>query len=181
MSVKGLGLKEEKFLGKGVSYCGTCDALFFKGKRVVVVGGNEEAIYDALYLAEVASEVKIVADELDYDEVCMAQLKGSKIKYIKGRLEKILGNEKVTGVVVNGKEIPADGLFINIGREPSTKLFEGLGLKLKGRFIGVDENMATNVPGVYAAGDVIGFPFQASKAVGQGATAAISIKKYIRS
>lgn len=180
LSVKGLGLDEEKYLGRGVSYCATCDALFYKGKRVVVVGGNEEAIYDALHLAEIASEVKIVAEELECDEVCMALLEEHKIERIQGKLEKIIGNDKVTGVVVNGKEIPTDGIFINLGREPSTKLFEGLDLKLKGRFIEVDENMKTSVEGVYAAGDVTGFPFQVSKAVGQGAIAAINIKKYIR-
>lgn len=181
LSVKGLGLQEEKYLGRGVSYCGTCDALFYKGKRVIVVGGNEEAIYDALYLAEIASDVKIVAEEFDCDEVCRTQLGEQRIERIHGKLERIIGNGKVTGVVVNGREIPADGIFINVGREPSTKLFETLGLRLKGRFIKVNENMETNIPGVYAAGDVTGFPFQVSKAVGQGATAAISIKKYIRS
>lgn len=181
LSVKGLGLDEEKYLGRGVSYCGTCDALFYKGKKVIVVGGNEEAVYDALYLSEIASDVKLVAEEFDCDEVCRNQLMEQRIERIQGMPERILGNDKVTGVVVNGKEIPTDGIFINVGREPSTKLFENMGLELNGRFIRVKENMETNIPGVYAAGDVTGFPFQVSKAVGQGATAAISIKKYLRS
>jgi thioredoxin reductase (NADPH) len=184
---------ENKFLGKGVSYCATCDAAFFKGKIVGVVGGNDSAVTAALLLAEHSKQVYIIyrKEALRAEEAWLKKIRENpKIKVITNALPKeVKGDTLLRSVVmeVNGKpeELKLDGLFIEIGHEPETSLPKQLGAETdeNGR-IKIDDKMLTNVPGVFAAGDVTGRPDklrQIITAAAEGAIAATSAYKYIKS
>jgi thioredoxin reductase (NADPH) len=194
MQKRKMGLhNENKFLGKGVSYCATCDAAFFKGKIVGVVGGNDSAVTAALLLAEHSKQVYIIyrKEALRAEEAWLKKIRENpKIKVITNALPKeVKGDTLLRSVVmeVNGKpeELKLDGLFIEIGHEPETSLPKQLGAETdeNGR-IKIDDKMLTNVPGVFAAGDVTGRPDklrQIITAAAEGAIAATSAYKYIKS
>lgn len=180
---------ESELLGKGVSYCATCDGPFFQGKPVVVVGGDDRALKEAVYLSTLASSVKLISlGELRTDRALAEKAKKHGIEMTTGRgIKEIVGKERVEGVVVigdSGEElIKCDGVFIATGREPQADLFRRTGMKIDQRgFIPVGEGQKTNLPGVFAAGDVVLGSFkQISVTVGQGATAAFNALKYVRS
>ena len=161
-----LGVKgEETYVGKGVSYCVECDAFFFKDKTVAVVGDGSAATSGADFLMKFAKEVVRVS------------LKNSGIKEILGD-----GN-KVTGFLdVNGNLKNVDGVFIELGSKSVLELFMHLGIEFDEnvKFIKIDANQATNIPGVFAAGDICGTPWQVAKAVGQGCIAGISAGEYVK-
>lgn len=159
-----LGLAEEdKYLGRGLAYCATCDAMFFKDKVVGVVGGGNSAMTAALYLAEVAQKVYLLVKggEVNGEMVWAEQIeKNSKIE-IKYQTEvvELKGESKLEGVnlkVNNDKveELTLDGLFVEIGTQPELTLSEQLGLETDRGYIKVDSAQKTNVPGVWAAGDI---------------------------
>jgi thioredoxin reductase (NADPH) len=192
---KMLGVKGEKeFFGRGVSICATCDAMFFKNKEVIMVGGGDTAVKEALYLARVASKVKVVhrRDEFRAEKILQDELKKNpKIELWTFRVvEEIVGSSKVEGVYVrnlktNEKEfIKADGVFIHIGVIPRTdflKEIDGIEYDENG-FIITDENMETKVKGLFAAGDVRSKRFrQVSISVGEGAVAGLSASEYVES
>jgi len=183
---------EEKFLGKGVSYCASCDAPMFRGKVVGVVGGSDAAAMTALMLAQHASKVFIIyrKEELRSEPINKKRIEQSKnIEVITKTLVKELkGVNKLESVILDkaGKssELKLDGLFIEIGSVPTTVIFKELGIDVNEEgYIKVNEDMSTNVPGVYAAGDITtasnGFR-QIITAVAEGAIAANSIFKYIK-
>lgn len=183
---------EKEFKGRGVSYCGVCDGPLFRGKRVLVVGGGNSAVVTALYLAELASEVKVVhrRDAFRAEEARVRALLekrnvevfwNTEVKEIKGA--KIV--EKVT--LYNNKtmetfELPVDGVFIQVGEVPNSKLAKEADVKVDDHgYIIVDVRQRTNILGVYAAGDVTNHPVkQVGTAVGQGITAALEAYGYIR-
>ena len=192
---KMLGVKGEKeFFGRGVSVCATCDAMFFKNKEVIMVGGGDTAVKEALYLARVASKVKVVhrRDEFRAEKILQDELrKNPKIELWTFRVvEEIVGTSKVEGVYVknlktNEKEfIKADGVFIHIGVIPRTdflKEIDGIEYDENG-FIITDENMETKVRGLFAAGDVRSKKFrQVSISVGEGAVAGLAASEYVES
>lgn len=192
-SAKRLGLENEKILyGKGVSACATCDAFFFKGKKVMVVGGGDTAMEDASYLTKFASEVISVhrSEQYKASEIMLKKARAnSKIKWITNtEVVDVLGAEvgHVTGVKLkNNKtgelsEMSIDGLFAAIGHEPNTKIFAGkLTLDEKG-YIKPKGNVLTEVPGVFVAGDVADFRYrQAITAAGTGCMAALEAEKFI--
>lgn len=179
---------EEELKGKGVSYCVTCDAFFFKGKTVGVIGGSDCAATSALALAELAGKVYVIyrGAKLRCEDINSKKLENMKnVELIYGALpKKINGQEKVESLVVeeNGseKEIKLDGIFIEIGSSPLTEFGKELGLKLDENYIFVDENMKTTVPGVFAAGDVTHHKLkQVVVAAGQGAIAAKSAYEFL--
>ncbi len=181
---------EEKFLGKGVSYCATCDGPLFRGKNVLVVGGGNSAVVSALHLSELASSVTLVhrRDKLRADVALAEKLRGrvnviwnSIVEEIQGSLGKkrvILTNRK-TG---ERSEIEVDGVFVLIGEEPRSELARRAGVKTdEAGYIVVDRKQHTSIEGIYAAGDVTNFPIkQVGAAVGQGITAALEAYSYIR-
>lgn len=190
-SAKWLGLEsEKKYIGRGVSSCATCDAFFFKGKKVVVVGGGDVACEDALYLTRFASEVILIhrRDTLRASKIMQERVL-SKIKPLwNSNVVEIQGNSKgVTGVrvqnVIDGKlsEIKCDGVFIAIGHTPNTGIFKGIvELDEKG-FIVTDKRSHTNMPGVFAAGDVQDPIYkQAITAAGSGCQAALEAERYLK-
>ncbi len=191
-----LGLKSENFYkGFGVSGCATCDGFFFRGKEVVVVGGGNTAMEDALYLTNHASKVTIVhrRDSFRGEKILRDRVANNpKISIIwDSVVEEIKGQEQparaVTGVVVRNvktdekEEIKADGVFIAIGHDPATKLFKGkIDLDDQGYVLTKPDSTATNVPGVFAAGDVKDKVFrQAVTSAGMGCMAALEAERFL--
>ncbi len=197
-SAKYLGLEsEEKFKGAGVSGCATCDGFFYKGKPVAVVGGGDTAAEDALYLSNIASKVYMIVrrDVLRASKI-MAQrvIDNPNIEVLWNHVTKeVVGTENgfmkaVTGAVLENvktgeeKKIDVDGFFVAIGHSPNTKLFKGqIDLDDQGYIITKPNSTATNIEGVYAAGDVQDHTFrQAITAAGSGCMAAIESERWLQ-
>lgn len=196
-SAKWLGLESEKiFMGYGVSSCATCDGFFFKGMKVVVVGGGDTAMEEANYLTRHASEVILIhrREEFRASKIMLERAKGNpKIKFVLNTvIEEILGRiegdrKTVTGVrvkdVVTGKvsEIQCSGFFTAIGHEPNSKIFKGiLDMDETGYLITKKSTSETNVEGVFACGDVQDSYYrQAITAAGTGCMAAIDAERYL--
>ena len=185
---KKLGIKGEKeFLGKGVSYCATCDAGFFKDKTVAVIGGSNSALTAALLLSEYASRVYIVYRRNKFLKAEPAWVhlveKDKKIKVLfNEEIKEIKGKDKVNGVVLNsGKKLKLEGLFIEIGSVPSLSFLEPLKVKKEKDYIVTDKNQKTNVHGFFAAGDITNNTFkQIIIASAEGAVAAYNVYEEIQ-
>jgi len=182
---------EEEFRGRGVSYCGLCDGPLFKGKRVLVVGGGNAAATTALYLSDLASEVLLVhrRDTLRAEEILVKRLAEKGVKFVLNSvLTEIYGDEVVRGVKIRDLktgeegELEVDGVFIQVGEVPNSELAAKAGVQVdEGSFIIVDVRQRTNLPGVYAAGDVTNYPVkQVATAVGQGVTAAVEAYGFVK-
>ena len=177
-----LGLElEDKFLGKGISYCATCDAAFFKNKIVGVVGGSNSAITAALLLSKFANKVYIIYRKNEFfraePKLVEEVEKNEKIKPIfNSNVTELIGENKLEGVKLdNGDKLNLDGLFIEIGSVPNLKLAEELGIELEENHIKVDKKQRTNIRGVFACGDITNSPLkQIIVACAQGAIAANS-------
>jgi thioredoxin reductase (NADPH) len=190
-SAKWLGLESETRLrGRGVSVCATCDAAFFRNRKVVVVGGGDTALEEAFVLSRVASEVKVIhrRDKLRATKFLQEKaFENPKISFVwNSTIKEILGKNMVEGIklhnVVSGEEsvLDCDGVFIAIGHKPNTEIFKDqIELDAAGYII-VKEQTRTNIEGVFAAGDVIDPRYrQAIAAAGSGCKAAIDAEKYL--
>lgn len=180
------GLKE--FEGRGVSYCAVCDAFFYRGKEVAVVGNGEFALHEAEELRNVTQDVTIYTDgkEPEFSREHPIAVNTMKIQAIEG-------DDKVSGLLMHSdiaaqdaeapenSFYPADGVFVALGTAGSTEIARQMGAEItdKGN-IKTDEEMATTIPGLFAAGDCTGGLLQVSKAVYEGSMAAISAGKYVR-
>jgi thioredoxin reductase (NADPH) len=183
---------EKEFRGKGVSYCGVCDGPFFKGKRVLVIGGGNSACITTLYLSGLAAQVFVVhrkdtfraenALVTDLESKCNVKvLWNTEVKEIKG--EKIVTSAVLSDIITGGtQELAIDGVFVQIGESPNSQLAIESGVEVEeGGCIKIDINQRTNIPGVFAAGDVTNYPVrQIGTAVGQGITAALEAYGYIK-
>jgi len=193
-SAKYLGLdNEQKLLGSGVSACATCDGFFFKNKHVYVVGGGDSACEEALFLTKFASKVTMVVrrDELRASKIMAERAKANpKIELLwNHNVTDVLGVDdgRVTGLELTHSQtgevqrVPADGLFLGIGHEPNTKLFRGvLDMDAVGYLQTAPGRTATNVPGVFAAGDCQDSYYrQAVTAAGSGCMAAIEAERWL--
>jgi len=192
---KWLGLPtEEKFKGFGVSACATCDGFFYRGRDVMVVGGGNSAVEEALFLTNFASKVTVVHRREGFraEKILQDRLfKHPKVEVIWNHtLEEVVGDENPLGVTgakikdVNTGEVtlvPVHGVFIAIGHAPSTELFTGkLAMKDNGYLITAPDSTATNIPGVFAAGDVTDETYrQAVTAAGMGCMAALEAEKFL--
>jgi len=182
--------REDEFTGKGVSYCVTCDAFFFKNKIVSVIGGSDCAATSAIALTNLAKKVYVVyrGEKLRCEEINAEKLKNNKnVKIIYNAVPvEVKGEEKVESVIIkrNNKleEIKTDGIFVEIGATPLVKFVQNLNLKLdKEKYIVVDENMETSVKGIFAAGDVTNSEVkQIVTASAQGAIAGKSAHDFLR-
>lgn len=182
---------EQKYIGRGVSYCATCDGAFFRGKKVAVVGGGDTAVKEALFLTKFAEHVWLIhrRDSLRAEQILQKRLlENPKITPLWNKVvAEIHGELKVTGVSLTDTKdestsrLDLQGVFIFVGRQPEGPL-EGSGILTdKDGYIITDENMATNIPGVYAVGDVRQKAWrQIVTAVGDGAIAALSAAEYIQ-
>jgi thioredoxin reductase (NADPH) len=190
-----LGLESERTLqGRGVSYCAVCDAAFFRDKTVVVVGGGDSAMEEATFLAKFASKVILVhrRDVFRASQIMTDRAKATdRIEFVLDSVvDEVVGDGVVTGVVVRNvksgevAEIPADGLFVAIGHDPNTELFKGqLDMDPEtGYLITRGKSTETNVPGVFAAGDVQDDVYrQAVTAAGSGCMAALDSERWLAS
>jgi thioredoxin reductase (NADPH) len=190
-----LGLaSEETFKGHGVSACATCDGFFYKGKEVILVGGGNSAVEEAIFLTNFAKRVTVVhrRDSFRAEKIMQERLfKNPKIEVIwDTALDEVVGSmdpKSVTGVKLRNvktgvvTERAADGVFIAIGHAPATELFKGqLEMKSSGYLITRPDSTATSIPGVFAAGDVKDDVFrQAVTAAGMGCMAALEAEKYL--
>ncbi|MBO8159639.1 thioredoxin-disulfide reductase [Thermosyntropha sp.] len=187
LNVKG----EEEFLGRGVSYCATCDGAFFGKSPVAIVGGGDSAVKEALYMADIASKVYII----NWMEEFTANQKDLKKAYDNDKIE-IKVNKEVTAVngdslltsvtikdVLTGEEeiLPVEGLFISIGLTAASDFVKGLVETDEDGYVITDENMHTSIPGIFAAGDIRSKKWrQVANAVGDGAMAGISVTEYLK-
>lgn len=189
---KKLGVKGETELrGKGVSYCAVCDGAFFTNKHIVVVGGGDSAVEEAVYLTRFASKVTIVhrRDKLRAQKILQDRaFKNEKIKFIwnKDVIQIMEHGGEVSGVMMRDRktndvtELKADGVFIYIGTIPHTDNFIGMGITNEEGYIKTDEEMATAIPGIYAAGDVREKTLrQIITAAGDGSLAAQNVQHYL--
>ncbi len=190
---KEIGVKGEKeFRGRGVSYCGVCDGPFFKGKRVLVVGGGNSAATTILYLSGIAGEVDVVhrRDCFRAEESLVAGiLVKPNVKVMwNSEVQEIKGEKQVKSVTLidnmtqNTSELVVDAVFVQVGEAPNSQLATASGLETDEHgYIKINIRQHTNVPGVFAAGDVTDHPVkQVGTAVGQGITAALEAYSYVR-
>ena len=179
--------REDELRGRGVSYCATCDGAFYQDKAVAVVGGGDTACEDALYLAALARKVYLIhrRDELRAAGILRQRvMENERIQVLwNTQVEALLGDGQLEGLALKGEnkgELQADGLFIAVGTTPQAQLVQGA-LKLDAQGASVtDERMRTELPGVYAAGDVRATPLrQVVTAAADGAVAATEAAKYL--
>ena len=188
-----LGLENEaRLLGYGVSTCATCDGFFFREKRIVVVGGGDSALEEALFLTKFGDSVTVVHRRKELRASKIMQDRAFKNEKITFRWDSVvsdvLGNERVTGVRLrdtnSGEEsdIGADGVFVAIGHAPSTEMFVGQLTIDEAGYLVTHDGTKTNVPGVFACGDVQDHEYrQAVTAAGSGCMAAIDAERYLAS
>ncbi len=181
---------EDKFYGRGVSTCATCDGFFYRGKNVIVVGGGDAAVEEGTFLTKFAQSVTIVhrRTELRANKVAQERaFKNPKMRFVWNTIvEEVLGEETVTGLKVKNLEtgeasvMPTDGLFIYVGHEPNTGFLSGV-LELSAHgYVAVRDEIYTSVPGIFSAGDVSDEIYrQLSTSVGAGTKAAMRAEKYI--
>ncbi len=184
---------EKEFFARGVHYCATCDGAFYRDKRLVVVGGGNSAVQEAVFLTRFASHIDLLVrgDHFRASDVLQEELKKHKDKITvhmntttdeivgeDNKVVKVIGTDKLTGKKV---DFPTDGVFVFVGLMPNTQFLKGCGLELDEiGFIKTDENLMTKLKGVFAAGDVRhGATMQIASATGEGATVALRIREYI--
>ena len=188
-----LGLPNERNLrGRGVSYCATCDGMFYKDKTVVIVGGGNTAVADAIFLAKICKKVYLVhrRDELRASKTYMESLeKTENIEFVwSSEVVEILADEFVAGVKVKSRKddsirmLACDGIFVAIGNVPNTELIKGQVELDEAGYVPADETTRTNIPGVFAVGDMRSKPLrQIVTAVADGAVASKYAEEYIDS
>jgi len=186
---------EAEYYGRGVHYCATCDGAFYRDKRLVVVGGGNSGVQEAIFLTRFASHIDLlVRSTVKASQVLQDDLKkyiddGKVTIHLETVPTEIVADNtgKVTAVKATkageATEFMVDGVFIFIGLKPNTQFLEGSGVELdERRLIRTDDHLATSLPGVFASGDVrSGATMQVASAVGEGATAALSIREYLES
>jgi thioredoxin reductase (NADPH) len=184
---------EAEYYGKGVHYCATCDGAFYKGKRLVVVGGGNSAIQEALFLSNFASHIDLlVRSTVKASDVLKKKLQelvdsGKIDVHLETSTDEIVALDgKITHAKVTKKgksmKVDTDGVFIFAGLKPNTKFLKGSGIELdEVGFIKTNSKLETNIPGIFASGDVrSGSTMQIASAVGEGATVAHSIREYLQ-
>ena len=159
------GIKgEHEFLGKGVSYCGTCDGMLYKNKIISVIAKSSEAVHELEFLSKLAKKIYLSSQETDFKKDY------SNVEQINGVPQEIKGTDRVNSIIAGDREYLVDGVFIFRNTTAFSTLFPDL--IIENNFIKTDANMQTNIDGVYAAGDCTGPPFQVMKAAGEGNSAA---------
>lgn len=184
---------EAEFYARGVHYCATCDGAFYRDKRLVVVGGGNSAIQEAIFLTRFASKIDILVrgEAMRASDVLQHELENYKDKITvhlntttdeivgeEGKVVKVMGTDKVSGEKV---EFPTDGVFVFVGLKPNSDFLKGTPIELDEiGLVKTDVRLETSMPGVFAAGDIrSGATMQIASAAGEGATAALMIREYL--
>ncbi|MEM3927684.1 MAG: FAD-dependent oxidoreductase, partial [Archaeoglobaceae archaeon] len=181
---------EDAFIGKGISYCATCDGALYRGKKVIVYGSGKEAVSDAIYLHDIGCDVKLISrSPLRVEKAMIDELSKRRVEIVtNANLRRVEGKKKVEKAIIflrDKKEevtIECDAVFVAIGMRPATDVVAELGVErdVMG-YIKVDREQRTNVPGVFAAGDCCNNPLkQVVTACGDGAIAAFSAYKFLK-
>lgn len=175
---------EKELVGKGVSYCVDCDGNFYRGEQVAVVGDESAAADGALTLAEIAGTVHLICSDLKISDALLGKLENSRVVVHHGaRIREIAGDDQVRELVLDdGTTLSASGVFIELGAKGLMELATSLGVNLdeEMRFIKTDKGQRTSVPGIFAAGDICGPPWQVAKAVGEGCVAGLNAADYAK-
>ncbi len=186
-----LGLRgEAKLIGKGVSYCATCDGAFFKDKNIAVVGGGDNALTEALFLTKFCQSLKLIHRRDKFRAVKILQervLANEKIEVLwESVVEDVIGEERIESITVKNikdnttSTVKVDGLFVSIGMDPNTEFVKGLLELNEWGEIKVKKNMQTSQPGIFAAGDATdACPEQMATAVGTAVSAALAVDEYL--
>jgi len=183
---KKLGVKGEKRLvGRGVSYCVDCDANFFKGMDVAVVGNESAAVTGALTLLLYASTVHLICRKLVVTDTLYNRLRDSQVEVTEDTwVKEVIGTDEVEGLLLkNGDTLNVNGVFVELGAKGALELAANLGAVFDAEtfsFIETNKKQETNIPGLYAAGDIAGQPWQIAKAVGEGCVAGIEAAEYAK-
>lgn len=186
VSKKKLSVPGEKELsGRGVSYCVDCDANFYRGATVAVVGDRSAAVDGALTLLGYADKVYLVAKKLQVSRELLDRLEQSSVEVLENTwVKSIDGDNSVTGITLeNGEKIAVEGVFIELGSKGALELATQLGVELdteQFKYINTNRKQETNIPGVYAAGDIVGPPYQMAKAVGEGCVAGMEAAAFAK-
>lgn len=175
---------ETDLRGYGVSYCVDCDANFYKGKPVVITGNGSAAVSGALTLSSYSDTVYLVSEKINVDSRLSQQLAASNVNVLEGqKVVSIAGDKSVESVKLgDGSVIKAEGIFIELGAKGAMELAGFLGIEMDENFkhISVNRKQETSAPGIYAAGDICGPPWQIAKAVGEGCVAGLEAAKYAK-
>lgn len=185
---------EKEYYARGVHYCATCDGAFYRDKRLVVVGGGNSAVQEAMFLTKFASHIDLLvrSDKMRASEILQDELRNKHADKITihfntttdeiagedNKVTKVIGTDTTTG---NKVEFPTDGVFVFVGLKPNTAFLAETGIELdEVGLVKADENLQTNIPGIFVAGDVrSGATLQIASATGDGATAALRIREYL--
>lgn len=182
---------EQEYLGKGVSYCATCDGPFFKEKKVAVIGSGYEAVEEALYLTNLASQVYLIPNAKTWTApaALLTRLEKEPNAQIcpDYQIQAITGNSSVQSITLTPftddtqQTLPISGVFVAVGVVPTTAILKQAGITVSPQgWITVDRTQQTNLEGVFAAGDCTGWGFQVATAVGEGAMAALSTSRFLK-
>lgn len=176
---------EKELAGKGVSYCVDCDCNFYRNAKVAVVGNESAAVDGAITLTNYAAEVTLICKELEVSAAMRQRLSASSVTVVHDTwVKEIVGDKAVTGVVLeDDTSLALDGIFVELGSKGPLQLATAIGVDLDMEtfsHIATNKKMETNIPGVYAAGDIAGQPFQMAKAVGEGCVAGWEAANYVK-
>ena len=175
---------EKELLGRGVSYCVDCDANFFRNAVVTITGDRSAAVDGALTMLDYAAKVYLVSERLDVSPELALRVKTSKVECIPSAVRQVNGERAVTSVVLaDGRTLETEGLFIELGSKGALELATQIGVQLDTesfKYIATNRKQETNIPGIYAAGDIVGPPYQMAKAVGEGCVAGMEAAGYAR-
>ncbi len=168
---------EDTYLGRGVSYCATCDGMLYRGKNVCVIGKSPDAVEEAVHLSKIGCLVHFFASSADLKKWSGVLPENTFEEITASSSFSVEGEQTVTALIADGKKIPADGVFILRASIAPDALVPGI--ELEDAHLRVSRNMETSVPGVFAAGDCTGKPLQIAKALGEGLIAALSADSFI--
>jgi thioredoxin reductase (NADPH) len=176
---------EKKLVGRGVSYCVDCDANFFKGMDVAVVGNESAAVIGALNLLSYAKTVTLICRKLMVTDALLDRLKDSQVRIIQDTwVKEILGENEIEGLLLKNKDtLKVDGVFVELGAKGALELAANLGVVFDAEtfsYIETNKKQETNLPGLYAAGDITGQPWQIAKAIGEGCVAGMEAAEYVK-
>ena len=185
VSKKKLAVPGEKELaGHGVSYCVDCDANFYRNAIVTVTGDRSAAVDGALTLLSYAAKVYLVAEQLNVSKELLERLKASKVECIKSSIKQINGDRMVNSLLLaNGDTLETEGIFIELGSKGALELATQVDVQLDTelfKYIATNRKQETNIAGIYAAGDIVGPPYQMAKAVGEGCVAGMEAATFAR-